>query len=183
MALIDQQYGLAVQLIGDKGEFLTRLSLPDCTRFIIGPVDPAYSKGSIWGKLAVSPDKRCVAYTQYSRAIIWNVVQNRVAWTLTTTTPDLFFGRELVYTPDGKILIISATNKPLGGTNKKDYLLLYDTTNYQLLRRLPVPVMSAMAISPDSRIVAIGSKEHRKLFYPSGRRLSFRFTIWLLEKH
>jgi WD40 repeat protein len=164
VALLDQQYGLAVQLLADEGDFLTRLSLRDCTRSIIGSVDPTYSKGRIWGKLAVSPDKHFVAYTLHSRAIIWNVVQNRLARTLTTTTPDLFFGRELAYTPDGKILIISATNRPLGGTDKKDSLLLYDTSNYQLLRLLPVPVISAMAISPDSRIVAIGSKEHQKAF-------------------
>lgn len=160
--VVDAQHALGTVLQENGGESLGRLALPDCTRAIISPVDPEYPQGKTWGGLTPSSDKRFLAYTIYagSEVIIWDITNKQVAKNLSPTP--LFFWDKLAYTPDGRLLIVAAGTNALGGENTKSYLLLYDTRTYQQVRRLEVPGASAIAVSPDSRLLAVGYTEEKK---------------------
>ncbi len=165
VSFLDQQHALGTMSRGDGWELLGKLSLTDCTRVTIGSVDPDYQRSRVWGKLALSPDNRFVAYTIYagSDVIIWDIVNKRIVKNL--KPKPLFFGDKLIYTPDGKLLIVAASTNSLAGDNTQTYLLFYDTITYQQVRRLEVPGASAIAVSPDGRLLAVGfTKEEKKAF-------------------
>jgi WD40 repeat protein len=158
----DQQHALGTVSHKEGGESLGSVTLADCKRAIVGSVDPEYIRGKTWGQLALSPNRDLVAYTIYagSEVIIRKISTRQVAKKLDPAP--LSFGDKLSYTPDGKLLIVAATTSALGGENTKNYLLFYDTKDYQRVRRLEVPGATAMAISPDSRLLAVGYTEEWK---------------------
>jgi WD40 repeat protein len=161
--VVDAQHALGTVLEENGGESLGKLTLPECARTIISPVDPEYPQGKVWGGVAVSLDKRFLAYTIYagSEVIIWDTANKRVAKNLSPAP--LSFWDKPAYTPDGKLLIVIAGTNAVGGKNTKSYLLVYDTRTYQQVRRLEVPAVSAFAVSPDSQVLAVGyTKEEKK---------------------
>jgi hypothetical protein len=175
VVLRDQQraYGLDFDRPVGSGDRLIEINLQNWTRVLLGPVDPANDQTKIRSKLVVSPDKRFLIYTLDSRpqAIAWDIEKREVAWILNTSP--YYVGRRVAYTPDGKLLIISAGYED-------DHLLVYDTASYQLVRRLEVPGATAIAISPDSKIVAVAyteTKEQRVFFGATQRGVIVLYDI------
>jgi hypothetical protein len=94
----------------------------------------------------------------------------------------LIFGGRPIYTPDGKLLLVVASNTTFDKPETRRHLLFYDATSYDVARELDItswspPVLredvavnsnvigTAMAISPDSRFLAVGyTKEEKKGF-------------------
>jgi WD40 repeat protein len=89
------------------------------------------------------------------------------------------WGLEASYTPDGKFLLVPATNTIRDQPDTKRFLYFYDTTNYQLARQLDItswnpPVVNdevtfqsnvigtALAIAPDSRTMAVAYEKGRQ---------------------
>ncbi|MCA1837225.1 MAG: hypothetical protein LC674_00060 [Actinobacteria bacterium] len=178
-SVVDAQHALGAVLQENGGELLGRLSLPECTRTVSEPVNPSNPKSMTWGGLNLSPNKGYLAYGTSEEVII------RDTATLNTVkrikpAPGLIFGGSPIYTPDGKFLLVVASNTIFDKPETKRFLLFYDTTNYEVARRLDIttwssPVLrndravnsnvvgTAMAISPDTRLLAVGyTKEERK---------------------
>ena len=166
-----------------REEPLVTLTLPNCNRTIIGPVNPTDPKARIWagGQFSLSPNRDQVAYGTGEEVIV------RDAATLKTVkqikpTSRLIFGGSPMYTPDGKFLLIVASNTIFDKPETRRYLLFYDTTNYEMARQLDITSWSppdlrddvavnsnvigtAMAVSPDSRLLAVGyTKEEKKAY-------------------
>lgn len=163
--IVDPQHVLGAVLQENGGESLGKLTLPDCTQTIISPVDPEYPQGKTRGGLTISPDKRFITYTIYagSEIIIWDIANKQVTKNLSPAP--LFSWNKPVYTPDGKLLIVATGTNAFSGEDTKNYLLFYDTGTYHQVRRLEVPGASAIAVSPDGRLLAVGyTKEDRKAF-------------------
>ena len=172
---LDQQQ--AIGIVSQKGssEILAKLSLPECVLTNLGSVEPENSKNGAWQKLTLSPDKRFLAYTIYpgGKLIIWDIANKKVAKQL-TPSPLLFdsnldyraFGNNIDYSTDGKLLIVNANIVNGNAHIRKEYLLSFETETYQLKKRIEVQALAtAMAISPDGRMVAIGyTKEMQKTF-------------------
>ncbi len=179
--VVDARHILGAVLQENGGEVLGKLTLPDCSRTLTNPVNLANPKNMIWGGMNVSPSVRHLAYGAGEEVII------RDATTLNTiksiTPPSgLIFGGEPIYTPDGKFILVVASNTILDKPETKRYLLFYDTTNYEVARRLDITswsppkvrddravsssvVGTAMAISPDGRLLAVGNtREEKKAF-------------------
>jgi WD40 repeat protein len=177
--VIDAQHALGAVLQENGGELLGKLTLPGCTRAAMESVNPSNPNSMTWGGLNLSHNKRFLAYGTNDEVII------RDAATLNTLKrikppSGLIFGGNPIYTPDGKFLLVVASNTIFDKPETKRYLLFYDTTSYEVARRLDItswnpPVLrndvavnsnaigTAMAISPNSRFLAVGyTKEERK---------------------
>jgi hypothetical protein len=164
ITFLDQQRAVGVLWEENKVDSLIKLTLPNCKRTIIGPVNPAIPGDRLRAGPLPSPDKRFLVYTLGSNeAVIWDTAKRQIANRLSAT--GLFFTDKLAYTSDGKFLIISAATKLFGGEGAKNYLLVYNTKTYQLVRQLEIPKVDAITVSPDSKTIAIGyKKEERKTF-------------------
>jgi hypothetical protein len=166
-----------------RGELLVTLTLPNCNRTIIGPVHPSDPKARVWGggEFSLSPNRDQVVYGTSEEVIV------RDAATLNTvkqikSSSGLIFGGRPIYTPDGKFLLVVASNTIYDKPETRRYLLFYDTTSYEIVRQLDItswspPVLrddravnsnvigTAMAVSPDSRLLAVGyTTEEKKAF-------------------
>ena len=150
----DRLLGTVMQK-GD-GDLLVELNLLDCTRSVLGPVDPENPSGRIWAAPSLSPDNRFLAFPFYGgrQVLIWDITSKKVVRRL---KPDpLFFGDKALYTPDGRQLIVVAATDPFAH-GAKCYLRFYDANTYQQIRQLDLPAASAeIAVSPDGRLLAIG---------------------------
>src|SRR5262249_35272002 len=134
--------------------------------------------GRIIGGLARSPDKRSLAYSIYgsNEVIIWNTEHMKIARTVNIAP--LYCDLQPAYTPDGKLLVISAYTVPLRGEEGKHQLVFYDTMAYQIVSRLDVPRISAIAVSPDSRTLAIAyKKEERKTLWTDEQALVVLYDL------
>lgn len=161
LAFLDSRRAVGVVSKKDGGELLASVNLADCTRAVLGPADPEYPQGRTWGGLQLSPDGGFLAYTLYagSELLIRDLAAGRVARKL--TAEPLAFGDKLAYSPDGKLLIVAASTNPLAGGAMKNYLLFYDTKDFRRVRTLEVPELSAIAVSPDSSLLAVGLLDRR----------------------
>jgi hypothetical protein len=170
-----------------REHLLGTLTLPDCKRTIIGPVNPSQTKvisGRLLGSegFSLSPGRDQVAYETREEVVF--VRDTATLKTVKEIHPSsgLIFGRNPLYTPDGKFLLVVASNTIFDKPETRRYLLFYDTKNYEIARQLDItswspPVLrddvavnsnalgTAMAVSPDSRLLAVGyTKEERKGF-------------------
>ncbi len=85
-------------------------------------------------------------------------------------------GVKAIYTPDGKFLVVLATNTIRDKPDTRRFLYFYDTTNYQLARQLDItswnpPIVNdevtfqsnvigtALAMAPDSRTMAVAIRD------------------------
>lgn len=179
--IVDAQGALGAVLQENGGELLGRLSLPECKRTVSEPVNPSNPKSMTWGGLNLSPDKRHLAYGTSEEIIIRDTATLNTVKRIKTAS-GLIFGGSPIYTPDGKFLLVVASNTIFDKPETKRFLLFYDTTNYEVARRLDITswsppnvrddrtvnsnvVGTAMAISPDSRLLAVGyTKEEKKAF-------------------
>lgn len=166
LAFIDSRRAVGVVSKKDGGELLASVDLADCTREVLGPADPEYPRGRTWSGLQLSPGRDFLAYTTYagSELFIWDLAAGRVARKL--TAEPLAFGDELAYSPDGKLLIVAASTNPLAA-GAKSYLLFYDTKDFRRVRTLEVPELSALAVSPDNSLLAVGLLDRRPGAPPS----------------
>mgnify|MGYP001492288829 CR=1 FL=1 len=179
---LNHQHALGV-VSQQEGESLGRLILEGCTRQIIAAADPSDSKKGVRGQLALSPDRCHLAYTLDStlkEALVRDAATLKVIKRIESPS-GLFLG-DAIYTPDGKFLLVVASNTIFDKPETKRYLLFYDTTNYEVVRRLDVTswsqpdvrddravssnvVGTAMAVSPDSRMLAVAyTSEERGVF-------------------
>ena len=176
--LVDEQHGLTL-LRRAEGDQFSILSLPDCRQGTIGPVDGSNLDARVDGNIAVSPDRKTFAYVATNKLI----VRNGATLEVIKQTTELNLGQNPLYTPDGKFLVILATNTIRDKPETKRFLLFYDTRNYEIVKRVDVthwrpPVLSeyttaqsnylgtAMAIGPDSRTLAVGyTREKANLFF------------------
>jgi WD40 repeat protein len=162
VVFLDQHHAFGTVSQENGGESLAKLTLPECARSILGPIDSTFPQGRTWGELTLSPDKKLLAYTVYAgpEVILWDISHKQVAKTFYSAP--LYFGSKRAFTPDGKLLIVTAGTKAFGGDDIKRYLLFYDTKTYELVRRLEVPEMSAIAVSPDSQKLALAYTEKQR---------------------
>ncbi|HEV2863859.1 MAG TPA: hypothetical protein VGX48_22885 [Pyrinomonadaceae bacterium] len=160
LAFLDSRRAVGVVSKKDGGELLASVNLADCTRAVLGPADPEYPQGRTWSGLQLSPGGGFLAYTTYagSELFIWDLAAGRVARKL--TAEPLAFGDKLAYSPDGKLLIVAASANPLAA-GAKNYLLFYDTQDFRRVRTLEVPELSAIAVSPDNSLLAVGLLNRR----------------------
>lgn len=177
---LDQQHALGI-VSQKEDELLGRLALADCTRTIISTADPTDPKKGFRSQLLLSPDKHHLTYTldnTLEEALVRDITSLKVIKRIKSPS-GLFLG-DAIYTPDGKFLLIVASNTIFDKPETKRFLLFYDTTNYEVARRLDITSWSppnvrddrainsnvigtAMAVSPDSRLLAVGyTKEDRK---------------------
>lgn len=157
---LDQQRAYGFYVPGaPEGDSLVQINLADCSLIRLGPVDPIYISSRTSSDLALSPDKKFLAYVAGDRLLIWDIEKKQVSRRL-GPDPSFFtlFGREVAYTPDGKFLISSATDRPYN-PGKRYYLVLYDSRTYQVVKRIEVPGTTAMAVSCDGSMIAVGYGE------------------------
>jgi WD40 repeat protein len=159
VVFVDQHRAFGTVSQKNGGELLAKLTLPECARSILGPIDATFPQGKTWGGLTLSPDKKLLAYTVYAgpEVIIWEISKEQVAKSLHSAP--LSFWDKRAFTPDGRRLLVASGTNAFGGDDTNGYLLFYDMKTYQLLRRMEVPEISAIAVSPDNRKVAVAYTE------------------------
>jgi WD40 repeat protein len=174
MVFLDEGHALGSVMRKDRsgsysGASLAMLFLEECRSITLAHVDASNSKGKIWSQesVSLSPDRRSLAYIVYPgyKAVIWDVTLKRVGKELYPAP--LVFQSTLTHTPDGKLIIFTGATHSFGGDKDyKGYLLFYDASSYQLIRRQehPLPFLDAhsLAVSPDGSILAVGYKTQRR---------------------
>jgi len=165
----------------NKEEPLITLTLPNCKRRIIGPANPSDAKARIWGGMgfSLSSDRHQVAYGTADKVVIRNAATLNTVKEIKPPS-GLIFGGLPIYTPDGKFLLVVASNTIYDKPETRRYLLFYDTTTFRIWRQLDITrwsppdlrldvavnsnvVGTAMAVSADSRLLAVGyTKEEQK---------------------
>ena len=193
---LDQNHALlTVRHTDPNGEFrgtsFGKISLPDCTLELGTIAADDLKNFPIGGLIALSPDRHYFAYTL---RVSPDEVLVREAATLKVIKriefpPGIYFGSPM-YTPDGKRLMVPASNTMIDNPETKRYLFFYDTTSYNLVKQLDITrsftpsVMSdsptqdstlvgnKMAISPDGRLLAVAHEERREM-----RKLLFYETL------
>jgi len=164
MVFLDQQRAVGSLWLEGSGDVLVDISFPKCVVKKLGPIDPADSKRRISGKIALSPDKKTLAYDSGLHVIIRDIASDEVIKRLDPGS--LFFTGKLSYTPDGKSLIVlTCASKCLSADEEGTYYLwFYDTTNYKLTRQMEVPKLNTFAISPDGQLLAVSYKREKRSF-------------------
>lgn len=164
LVFLDQQHAVGSIWMEGSGDVLVQLSFPGCVFKRMGPIDPTDPKRRVRGKIAVSPDKKTLAYDSGTHIIIRDNTSNEVIKRLDSGS--LFFTGQLSYTPDGKSLIaLACASKCLSADEEGTfYLWFYDTTNYKMTRQLEVPRLNTFAISPDSQLLAVSYKLQKRSF-------------------
>jgi hypothetical protein len=169
---LNGRYALGAVLQINGGELLGKLSLPECHVTTDESVDPSNLKSMMTAGGNLSHDKRSLAYVTSDELIIRDVTGLKII-KLMRPPPGLIFGASPLYTSDGKYLLIVATNTIFDKPETKRFLLLYDTTNFEIARRLDItrsspPIfrddsavssplfLTAITVSPDSRLLAFG---------------------------
>lgn len=154
-AFLDEQtlLGTARGTAG-RGNLLARMSLPDCSVSVVGPIDPAEPDQEVTtaSGVVLSPDRKyaVVRTRPWRQAIVWDMENNKVVRRLDSPEPlwDL-----VVWTPDGRRVIFT----PWSLTSDSRCLWLYDTSTYQprcINNAAGHHAERALAVSPDSRTLA-----------------------------
>src|SRR6266540_4859904 len=139
----------------NKEEPLITLTLPNCKRRIIGPANPSDAKARIWGGMgfSLSSDRHQVAYGTADKVVIRNAATLNTVKEIKPSS-GLIFGGLPIYTPDGKFLLVVASNTIYDKPETRRYLLFYDTTTFRIWRQLDITRWSP----PDLRLdVAVNS--------------------------
>ena len=165
------------------GELLLMLALPSYGRTTIGPVSPSTPEARIAGN-----GKVLGAYSSVRGQIAYKTMHEEVIIIRDTSTlqivkqikpsSGLILGDDPIYTSDGKYLLVVASNTTYDMAETQRYLLFYDTTNYEITKKLEVTswkppylgdevamnsnYLGKMAISPDSRMAAVGYTRKKK---------------------
>lgn len=163
-----------------SGHILVNLSLPDCTLTRIGPVNPDDLRVRISGFADYSSvSKEHVAFATREQKIIIRNLQTLAFIKEVLPPTGLRLGEQIKYTPDGKFLVVVASNTVVDNADTKRYLLFFDANNYAFVRQMDItswspPIIekdvvhesnyvgTAMAISPDSNLIAIGFTRKQK---------------------
>jgi WD40 repeat protein len=166
MVFLDKQRAVGVKWLEGSGDILVNLSFPGCAVEKIGPIDPADPERRIRGNsnLALSPDKKTLAYDSGLHIIIRDIISNEVIKRLDPGS--LFFAGKLAYTPDGKSLVVLVCASTCLSADEAGtyYLWFYDTTNYKMTRQMEVPKINTFAISPDNQLLALSYKREKRSF-------------------
>lgn len=166
-SLIDAQHVLTIQRQPGKDN-LAILALFGCSQTTAGVIE---NPGPIAGSISFSPARKELAYVTGDKVVIRNTATLNVVKEISSAT-GMNWGLDASYTPDGKFLVVLATNTFRDKPETKRWLYFYDTTNYQLARQLDItswnpPVVSdeatlqsnmigtAQAIAPDNRTMAV----------------------------
>jgi hypothetical protein len=146
----------AQTLLGTVGRSLARMSVPDCSVSVIGPIDPAEPDRQLNSALGVvlSPDKRYAVLPTHpgGGAVVWDVENNKVVRRLDSASS--YFEGEVTFTPDGRRVIFKTSTE----RRDRDFLLVYDTATYESRRINHASDFSGatrLAVSPDSRTLAV----------------------------
>lgn len=140
----------------EKGHKLISISLPECQQTILGSVDPSETSSEVNGQIILSPDKRQLAYSLGGHeVVVWDTVTKQIAKELNVAP--LFALSKLLFSPDGKYLVIQATTKLYSSDGAKYFLLFFDTSSYQNIRRIELPAYAdSLALSPNGEMLAVG---------------------------
>jgi hypothetical protein len=172
--LIDAQHVLNILRQPGKDN-LAILALPGCSQTAGGLIE---HPGPIAGSISFSPTRKELAYVTGGKVMIRDTATLGVVREIDSAT-GMNWGLEASYTPDGKFLLVPATNTIRDQPDTKRFLYFYDTTNYQLARQLDItswnpPVVNdevtfqsnvigtALAIAPDSRTMAVAYEKGRQ---------------------
>ena len=172
--LSDAQHVLKIMRRQGKGEHVSILALANCTQTKVGPIELS---DRIEGSISFLHARKEMAYVSNQRIVVRNVETLNVVREISLGT-SMYLGQDAIYTPNGKFLVVLATNTIFDKPDTKRFLYFYDTTNYQLVRQLDVtswspPVINdevaiqsnfigtAVAFSPDSRTMAVASTNNR----------------------
>lgn len=167
--LIDAQHVLKIARRPGKGERFAILTLPHCSQTKFSSIEHSDPMAA---SISFAPSRKVMAYVSGQKVVIRNTATLDVANEIDSAT-GMSFGENAIYTPDGKFLVVLATNTIFDKPNTKRFLYFYDTANYQLARQLDVtswspPVVNdevalksnvigtAVAVAPDSRTMAVG---------------------------
>jgi len=168
------------------GDILVAISLPDCKVTRVGPVSPSDSDVQLIDA-HVSPSMQHVAISTRRQKIVIRDAKTLEFVKEILTPTGLWLGEQIDYTPDGKYLFAIASNSISDNRDTRRYLLFFDSKNYELIKKLDItkwqpPILSdelnypsdyigtAMAISPDSRLMAVGfTREEKKLLWTMER--------------
>ncbi len=177
--LIDAQHGLT--LFRNVNGF-SILSLTDCSQGKVSPIDPANLNARVDGAVSFSPARTEFAYVAANKLIFRNSATLDVLREINQEA-GLILGQSPIYTPDGKFVMVLATNTIRDKPETKRFLFFYDTRNYELLKRLDITnwkppevrddvtmqsnfIGTTMAIGPDSTTIAVGYiREKTNMFW------------------
>jgi hypothetical protein len=179
-SLVDAQHGLTLVRSVD-GDSFSSLSLPGCSQGMVSPVDPSNLNARIDGDISFSPGRKEFAYVAANKLIVRDSATLDVLRKINQEA-ELKLGQSPIYTPDGRSLVVLATNTIFDKPETKRFLFFYDTTSYELVKRLDITnwkppevrddvtvqsnfIGTAMAIGPDSTTIAVGYiREKTNLF-------------------
>jgi WD40 repeat protein len=173
--VVDTRHVFGAVLQENGGESLGKLALPDCRQTVIGSADPADSKNRIRSQPILSTAKNHLAYVlggTLEEALVRDALTLNVVKRIRSPS-GLFLG-DTIYTPDGKYLLIVASNAlNIDKPETKRYLLFFDTASYKIVRQLDITkwrlpdlgdraigssqIGTAMTVSPDGRLLAVGN--------------------------
>jgi hypothetical protein len=146
------------------------------------PVDASNLNAGVAGDISFSPGRKEFAYVAENKLVIRNSATLEVLREINQEAEHQL-GWNPIYTPDGRFLVVLATNTIFDKPETKRFLFFYDTRNYELVKRLditnwkpPVPrgyvsvqsnfISTAMAIGPGSRTIAVAyTSEKTSLFW------------------
>ena len=168
-SLIDAQHVLNIMRQQGKGERFAILALPNCSQTKLSSIEHS---DPMAGSISFTPARKEMAYISGNKVVIRNTATLDVTKEINAAT-GMRFGENAIYTPDGKFLVVLATNTIFDKPDTERFIYFYDTANYQIARQLDVtswrpPVVNdevsfqsnvigtAVAVAPDSRTIAVG---------------------------
>ena len=170
----DAQHVLKIMRFQGKGEHLSTFVVPNCTQTEVGPIELS---DRIERDISFSRATKELAYVAGQRIVVRNIETLNITKEISPET-GMYLGPDAIYTPDGRFLVVLVTNTIFDKPETKRHLYFYETTNHQLVRKLDVtnwrpPVINdevsvqsnvlgtAVALSPDSRTIAVASTNDR----------------------
>lgn len=159
---LNNQWSFALVSNENGGALLAKFNVTGCVLKHLGPIDPNNPRKQTWGNLALSRDGRFLAYSNGEQVLIRDLENNQVVRRL-TAEPSFFKGT-LAFTPDDKTLVAVTCARGCSDSDaeSKNHLWFYNTSDYKKARELEVPKLTALKISPDSRLFAIAYKEEKQ---------------------
>ncbi len=173
MSVVDNRRVLGTIWNRDQGDILVSLSLDDNRLERIGPLSPSDNSLKLAEKaVAISPSISQIALGIKGGGVIFRRATDFRFLKQINKVPGLILGDRPVYTPDGKFLMLIASNTVGDRPETKRYFLFFDTSTYEIVRQLDITdwyppnlderafqdsasLGTAMAVSPDSSSIAI----------------------------